>query len=270
MEDVAWAKQQGALIKGYSKCITPEKLVKWNFTLHAMCLNSQEKPLWMFTLCLHSRPHQRKGVTGQLSTGAGSCPASQEHKHPGIHAVCGVILQPGILQCLKKIKGERGYYQALERKTKNQFNITHLKQQINKMGVGFSTNLVHCQVDASVWNDPQYVGNVSLVERPEALLLENPLCTVCDSRVLPGLPQSQSGFQHLRNNNEATHCQTALPVNFKSYSLEEGGSDYFKSHGYSWILSFYKAQQWRKSAAVKYKVSQGLARLKKAFPSNFS
>lgn len=58
--------------------------------------------------------------------------------------------------------------------------------------------LVHGQIDASVGDDAQDVGDVALVKRFHSLLLQDLLRTVQHSRVLARLPQRQASLQHLQ------------------------------------------------------------------------
>lgn len=58
-------------------------------------------------------------------------------------------------------------------------------------------HLIHRQVNASVWDDTQHVGQVAFVKGSKTLSPENLLCTVWDTRVLARLSQSETRLQDL-------------------------------------------------------------------------
>lgn len=57
------------------------------------------------TLGLHPGPDQGQRVAGQLATGAGGGSTGQQHKHSRVSAVLGKVLQPGVLQGLRREEG---------------------------------------------------------------------------------------------------------------------------------------------------------------------
>lgn len=61
-----------------------------------------------------------------------------------------------------------------------------------------TTHLIDSQVDASVRDDAQHVGDVALVESSHTLLLKDVFGTMHDARVLARPPQGQPGLQDLR------------------------------------------------------------------------
>lgn len=52
-----------------------------------------------------------------------------------------------------------------------------------------TTHLINGQVDASIRNDAQHVGDVALVESSHTLLLKNMFGTIQNARVLACFPQ---------------------------------------------------------------------------------
>lgn len=58
--------------------------------------------------------------------------------------------------------------------------------------------LIYCQVDASVGDDAQHVGDIALIKRTKPFSPENLLGTFWDARVLPSRSQSKTSFQNLR------------------------------------------------------------------------
>lgn len=69
---------------------------------------------------------------------------------------------------------------------------------LTKERLSVAAHLIYCQVDASIGDDAQHVGNVALIKRAQSFPPENLLGTVRDTRVLSGLPQSKTSFQDLR------------------------------------------------------------------------
>lgn len=69
---------------------------------------------------------------------------------------------------------------------------------LTKERLSVAAHLIYCQVDASVGDDAQHVGNVALIKGAQSFPPENLLGTVRDTRVLSGLPQSETSFQDLR------------------------------------------------------------------------
>lgn len=60
------------------------------------------------------------------------------------------------------------------------------------------THLVNSQVNASIGDDAQHVGDVAFIESSHALLQEDVLGTIHHPSILTGLSQSQSCLQDLR------------------------------------------------------------------------
>lgn len=52
-----------------------------------------------------------------------------------------------------------------------------------------TTHLINSQVDASIRNDAQHVGDVALVESSHTLLLKNVFAAIQNARVLARFPQ---------------------------------------------------------------------------------
>lgn len=73
------------------------------------------------------------------------------------------------------------------------------KKKRNPSNLEYWTHLVHGQVDASVRNDAQSVGQVASVEGPHSLRLQDLSGAVGHTWVLSCLPQRQAGFQHLQS-----------------------------------------------------------------------
>ena len=69
---------------------------------------------------------------------------------------------------------------------------------------GVRSDLVHRQVDASVGDDANHVGNVAPIEGSHALLPEDLLGTVRNARILARRPQRQPGLQHLGHTQTET------------------------------------------------------------------
>lgn len=59
-------------------------------------------------------------------------------------------------------------------------------------------DLIDSQVNASIGDDAQHIGDVALVESSQAFLLEDVFGTVHNARVLACLSQRQACLQHLR------------------------------------------------------------------------
>lgn len=59
-------------------------------------------------------------------------------------------------------------------------------------------HLVDSEVDASIGDDPQHVGDVAFVEGSYTLFSQDPPGAVQHARVLACLPQGHSGLQHLQ------------------------------------------------------------------------
>lgn len=76
-----------------------------------------------------------------------------------------------------------------------------------------AAHLIYRQVDASIGDDAQHVGDVALIKRSQSFSPENLLGTVRDTRVLPGLPQSKTSFQELGTDSEKKmfNCKVSSP-----------------------------------------------------------
>lgn len=85
--------------------------------------------------------------------------------------------------------------------------------------------LVHGQIDASVGNDAQDVGDVALVKRFHSLPLQDLLGTVKHSRVLARLPQRQTGLQHLQRSRFQVSAEETGPI--YCLLLDSEGSEVF-------------------------------------------
>lgn len=83
-----------------------------------------------------------------------------------------------------------------------------------------SAHLIDCQVDASVRDDAQHVGDVAFVEGKHSLALQDLFGAVWDALVLASLSQRQTGFENLNRGALWSLISNIMPAELSEIQMK--------------------------------------------------
>lgn len=102
---------------------------------------------------------------------------------------------------MQKVEGDR---RPLQKRADCYLSSKHLSQGVGTRQVLYfppcprGPHLIDSEVDASIGDDPQHVGDVAFIEGSYTLFCQDPPGTVQHAGVLACFPQGHSGLQNLQ------------------------------------------------------------------------